>query len=237
MTSLISLVEDANLVAGANLVAEIWQRHCLIFVSPGAWRSLLDRREDLAGEELVAGWVDRGWPLIARRHIADEKDGLALGLPLPPDLGKRRIALLMRPEDIVATRPPLLLNDAINAAPEAWRSSLGRVITLAAQHGIQAQIFGSLLWQSITGLVYITPSSDLDLLLPRVEAVDLPALTSGLAEIEATSPMRIDGELVRHDGAAVNWRELHLCASELLVKTASGAEMIDRASFIRSLPL
>ncbi len=68
------------------------RRHDLIFVSPVAWRSLLKTRDDLAGEPLVIEWVDRGWPLVARRTLPGEADGLPLGLPLPPFAGKRRLA-------------------------------------------------------------------------------------------------------------------------------------------------
>jgi len=40
--------------------------------------------------------------------------------------------------------------------------------------------------------------------------------------------MRLDGELVRDDGAGVNWRELHSGARELLVKTTDGVALLDR---------
>jgi phosphoribosyl-dephospho-CoA transferase len=69
------------------------RRHDLVYVSSSAWRSLLKTRDDLAGEPLVVRWVDRGWPLIARRALPGEAAGLPLGLPLPPFAGKRRISL------------------------------------------------------------------------------------------------------------------------------------------------
>ena len=39
--------------------------------------------------------------------------------------------------------------------------------------------------------------------------------------------MRLDGELVRDDGAAVNWREFHAGAREILVKTVGGVALLD----------
>src|SRR5258705_13058218 len=69
--------------------------HDVIFVSPVAWRSLLKTRDDLAGEPLVIEWVDRGWPLVARRTLPGEADGLPLGLPLPLFAGKRRLWVLI----------------------------------------------------------------------------------------------------------------------------------------------
>jgi len=53
-------------------------------------------------------------------------------------------------------------------------------------------------------------------------------LLAGIAAIESTAPMRIDGELALLDGGAVSWRELaqalrHDGGQEVLVKTREGA--------------
>jgi phosphoribosyl-dephospho-CoA transferase len=210
------------------------RRHDLIFVSPAAWRALLKMRGDLAGEPLVAGWVDRGWPLVARRATPCEKPGIALGLPLPPFAGKRRLSAVIQPEDIVSTAPPPRLCDAIDVAPPNWRNAMEEIANLAFRHGVEARIFGSLAWQSLTGLEYLTETSDLDLLLSIRNDNDLAALTAGLAAIEATAPMRFDGELVREDGAGVNWRELHAGTSEILIKTTAGVALLDAGVFLSS---
>jgi phosphoribosyl-dephospho-CoA transferase len=208
------------------------RRHDLVFVSPSAWRCLLDARRDLAGEPLVAGWIDRGWPLIARRIQPGEADGLPLGLPLPPSLGKRRIALLLPADAMVSSGPPPLLGDAIAVAPPAWRPTMERLVDLAAAHGGQARVFGSLAWLLLTGLDYLTARSDLDILLPLPHAGEVARLTAGLAALEATAPMHLDGELVRGDGAGVNWREVHECAHEVLVKTARNATLFCANRFL-----
>jgi hypothetical protein len=44
--------------------------------------------------------------------------------------------------------------------------------------------------------------------------------------------MRLDGELVRDDGAGVNWRELHTGARELLIKTTDGVALLDANLFL-----
>ena len=210
------------------------RRHDLVFVSPAAWRALLQTRDDLARDLLVAGWVDRGWPLVARRGLPGEEPGVALGLPLPPFAGKRRLSAVIQPDDIVSTAPPPRLRDAIGVAPSHWRESLEDVASLASRHGVEARIFGSLAWQSLTGLEYLTATSDLDILLPVRNDNDLAALTAGLAAIEATAPMRFDGELVRDDGAGVNWRELHAGSTELLIKTTGGVALLDAGVFLGS---
>jgi phosphoribosyl-dephospho-CoA transferase len=153
-------------------------------------------------------------------------------LPLPPFAGKRRLPILVGPRDIVSTAPPPPLSAAIGSAPPNWRHALEAVESLASRHGVEARIFGSLAWHSLTGLQYLTDSSDLDLLLPMPRHDDPVVLTAGLAAIEATAPMRLDGELVRDDGAGVNWRELHDGAREILVKTTGGVALLDTSVFL-----
>ena len=208
------------------------RRHDLIFVSPVAWHSLLKMRDDLAEESLVVDWADRGWPLVARRAVPGDTVGVALGLPLPPFAGKRRLSFLMQPGDLVSTAPPLELSATIDAAPELWRRTLNQVADLASRHGVEARVFGSLEWRMLTGLNYLTASSDLDLLLPIRRSSDLAQLTTDLAAIEAAAPMRLDGELVRDDGVGVNWREIHAGAREVLVKSTGDVALLDTNLFL-----
>jgi phosphoribosyl-dephospho-CoA transferase len=210
------------------------RRHDLIFVSPVAWHSLIKSRDDLVEEPLVVDWADRGWPLVARRAMPGDTGGVALGLPLPPFAGKRRLSFLMQPDDIVSTAPPLELSATINTVPEPWRHALDQVADLASRHGVEARVFGSLAWQMLTGLNYLTAGSDLDLLLSYPRSGDLVRLTADLAAIEATAPMRLDGEITRDDGAGVNWRELHAGAREVLVKTTDGVALLDAKLLLSS---
>ena len=204
------------------------RRHDLVFVSAAAWRTLLESRGDLAGEPLIAGWVDRGWPLIVRRMMPGEAPGLALGLPLPPSHGKRRLALGLPRDALVSCAPPPLLREAMGAAPLAWQPTLERLIALSAD----VRVYGSLAWQFLTGLDYLTARSDLYMLLPMPRPAEALRLIAGLAALEQAAPMRLDGELVRSDGAGVNWRELHEGAAEVLVKTTHDALLQETHRFL-----
>lgn len=210
----------------------VQRRHDLVFVLPEAWRSLLDTRDDLAGEPMVASWVDRGWPLVSRRFAPGEEHGLALGLPLPPSLGKGRLAVLMQPDEMISVAPPPELSITIDVAPESWRRTLERVMNLAAGYDVEVRVFGSLAWRSVTGLDYLTAGSDLDVLLPIPRGRDVFRLIAGLAAIEMTAPMHLDGEVVRDDGAGVNWRELHRGAREVLVKTMHEVALLHPDHFL-----
>ncbi|WP_238184016.1 malonate decarboxylase holo-[acyl-carrier-protein] synthase, partial [Methylobacterium trifolii] len=192
-------------MADASTLQDL-RRHDLVDADPAAWDEALAHRPDLAGLPEVFGWVRAGRPLILRRFDgAEDRTRVPLGLPLPPALGKRRIGLAL-PSDAVRPRPPVTLAEAKTTAPIPWRPSLDALLALGRDHGLVPRVFGGLLWQHLTGLAYLTGTSDLDLLWPvgpRVSRV----LLRDIAAIEAAAPMRLDGEVIFADGAGVNWRE------------------------------
>ena len=208
------------------------RRHQLVFAHRAAWDSLVQSRDDLAGESLVRDWVRNGWPLIMRRRLPSEIDGLSLGLPLPPSAGKRRIAVRLHYEDIASTRPLPELTEVLGSAPVQWRPFLGELADIARTYGVRAGVFGSLGWQWLTGLNYLGPCSDVDIAwaLPPRDRID--QLLEDLAELDSRSPVRLDGEFVREDGAGVNWRELRAGGAELALKTASDVILYPRAAFL-----
>ena len=208
------------------------RRHDMVFLRPIAWRRFLETRADLAEDPLVAGWVDQGWPLIARRFAPDEGQGVPLGLPLPPAAGKRRIGLLMDPAGIRSTARPPLLSAALRVAPAAWIPTLRTLNHVATRLGVEARVFGSLAWCLLTGLNYLSVSSDLDFILSLPRPRDFAELMTELDSIDSAAPMRLDGEIVRDDGAGVHWRELHSGAREVLAKTVGRPTLLNSAEFI-----
>jgi phosphoribosyl-dephospho-CoA transferase len=205
-------------------------RHALARIAPDAWPALV-AAHGLGDVPLVCAWAARGWPLIVRRPAPGET-GIALGLPLPPSAGKRRIALSVPPERIAAYASLPGLDEAAGRAPAAWRACLGDVSALAARHRVSCRVFGALAWQTLTGLAYLHAGSDLDLLFDvPADTRALDALLDGLATLAEQAPMRIDGELVRDDGAGVNWRELH-AGGEVAMKTATDVVLCAPGAFL-----
>jgi phosphoribosyl-dephospho-CoA transferase len=192
----------------------------------------------LADLPLVGSWADRGWPVIVRRRAEADDPGLVpVGLPLPPAAGKRRIALLLPPHGVLQRSFPPLLRAAARVADPGWRSTISSLLALGARIGVEPSVFGSLLWQHQTGLTYLSPHSDLDILWPVPPGFDALSLVFSIAEVQRDAPLRIDGEVVFPDGSAVNWRELwmaHQAADRgsVLAKTMEDARLLD----IGSLP-
>jgi phosphoribosyl-dephospho-CoA transferase len=103
---------------------------------------------------------------------------------------------------------------------------------VAARLGVEARVFGSLAWCLLTGLNYLTGRSDLDFILSLPHPRHFAVLMTELGSIDSAAPMRLDGEMVRDDGAGVQWRELHSGAGEVLAKTLGGPTLLNSAEFI-----
>ena len=209
---------------------EIFPRHTMVKPSPRAWSALMAQRPDLANEPLVAGWVDAGYPLVVRRPLcSDDARKVALGLPLPLAQGKRRIAVTLDPDDILRADPPPLLSAAVLSAPACWHPCIAQLIRLDAT----TRVFGSLAWQCLTALPYLSAASDLDLLWYLPPGGDVESLLEGITAIDETALMRIDGEI--HNAAgAVQWRELRGAGagSSIIVKGLRDVRVVCRADIL-----
>lgn len=204
-------------------------RHCMVKASAAGWAAVMSRYPELASEPIVAGWAQAGRPLIVRRPACSDTAGLVpLGLPLPPSHGKRRIAVSLAAADIVASAPPPLLADAAAAAPAAWRETIEMLLQVLPE----TRTYGSLAWQHLTGLPYLSDGSDLDLLWPLSSADQTGVLLSDIALIAKQAPMRLDGEVTGPAGG-VQWRELTgTDEDEVLVKGRAGVTTTTRSAFL-----
>jgi phosphoribosyl-dephospho-CoA transferase len=213
-----------------------WRRHDLVRVAPDVWASALADCPSAAETPLLTIWAEKGWPAIIRRPAEREDPRLApVGVPLPPAAGKRRVALLIPPESVLRRSRPPLLRAAASVANSSWRSTIASILDLGERIGVEPSVFGGLMCQHQTGLTYLSPRSDLDLLWPVPAGFDVLSLVSGIAEIQSDAPMRIDGEIIFPDGGAVHWQELrnaHQTGHEagVLAKTMEGARLFDAAS-------
>src|SRR4051794_37227486 len=167
-------------------MGEALARHSMVKVTAAGWTAVMKRYPELASEPIVAGWAKAGRPLVVRRPACSDTPGsIPLGLPLPPSRGKRRIAISLAAADIVASAPPPLLADAADAAPAAWRTTIDLLLYLLPE----TRTYGSLAWQHLTGLPYLSDGSDLDLLWQLSAAKQAGTLLSDIARIAMQAPM------------------------------------------------
>ena len=217
-----------------------WRRHELLSVAPEFWASPAAPRRTTAVAPLLVRWANEGWPVIVRRPtIGDPPDNVPVGVPLPPAAGKQRIAFTVPEEAVLQRSPPPSLRAVKHAADPGWEPTIRALEALGACHGVAPAAVGSLLWQHRTGLHYLSPQSDIDVLWPVQAGCEVASLLAGIAAAERTAPMRIDGEVIFSDGGAVNWRELYNALSqdepvEVLIKSMDAVRLVDASHLLSS---
>jgi phosphoribosyl-dephospho-CoA transferase len=211
-------------------------RHELARLTGSGWEAALARA--LPGQHAaIDQWRREDWPAIVRRADAGLAEGqVSLGIALPPaaDGSKVRIALNAHPSDIAHCAPALALADAVKAAPADWRPALDQLV--AQSDGMAIQVYGSLAMQAITGLDYLTPHSDIDLLF---SPANQHVLVAGLALLEHFSArLPLDGEIVFPSGAGVSWKEWLNAGrhqARVLVKDAAAVRLAPTAPLLATL--
>lgn len=169
---------------------------------------------------LLAAWTAAGRPLIATRQAATLAPGqVQLGLALPPQLGKYRLAFILPKSVIARIEPPPLLAEIKDALPPVWRAVAARLLAVWPIHAVAPRVFGSVAMSAHTGLNCLGPKSDLDLLFEPRDRGAACALLDALRTyaVDVGEP-RIDGEIRNPDGHAVAWRELVAATGKVLAK-------------------
>ncbi|KXS33161.1 MAG: Phosphoribosyl-dephospho-CoA transferase [Candidatus Gallionella acididurans] len=222
-------------------------RHSLVWMRPNCHAAVAAQVKDGATHTQVAAWLAADRPLVVARQpcgaaLPDaitpnsitpgtlSAGTISTGLALPPAPDKRRIALVVAAHEIARHTQPLLLADAIAHATVAWQPALAELHDAAINIGIKLRVFGSLAWQALSGLQYLTPHSDIDLLWNPLSHAQLQQGIALLARWEQEHGLRADGEVLFGASSAVSWREWAALRpggnQRVLVKRDSGAELV-----------
>jgi phosphoribosyl-dephospho-CoA transferase len=156
-------------------------------------------------------------------------------MPLAPAQGKLRVALEVAPRWIVRWAAPPTLEEVRERVRAPWRGRLDALAHAAKSIDTEMRVYGSCLWEALTGMPYLGAESDLDLLWQPASLRELDRASALLADCEKLAEMRLDGELLFADESGrtvgVSWREWSRCAKakggvgQVLVKTLFGPEL------------
>jgi phosphoribosyl-dephospho-CoA transferase len=189
-------------------------RHHLVWLSPGAAPAVkrdAQAHDDESLRVALAFWLDAKWPFIVRRQTSPAwPEVISLGMPLPPSAGKRRVALEVDARSILRWDVPPHLDEVIMLLPGERRPALRRLCASARAIGVELSVYGSCVLESLTGMPYLGPDSDIDLLFRPVDDAGLDRAIALLSSWENQERWRADGEIVLGDGEGelgVSWRE------------------------------
>ena len=212
----------------------MYSRHDLVWLTAQGWQEA--RAAALPQDRTaLALWERQDWPgVVRRRDLGATACTISLGISLPPagaGAPRQRIALRAATVHVHRHTPALGLGEAAAAAPAGWRAGLAAM----ARDLPELRAYGSLAMQAITGLPYLTPASDVDLLLAPRCCGTLDHAINLLTAQAQTLPL--DGEIVFPRGEAVAWKEWRDAAARtrVLVKTIDAVRLAERAALLATL--
>ena len=215
-----------------------FHRHDLVWLNPGIDAGLF---ATVNQADQARSWVKQGFPLVVARQSdthTKESNQIILGFTLPSAPTRTRVLLHANVSAIIRYSRPLLLQDAMEGAPEHWRDGLEKLYTIFEKTGTLARVYGSFSSQIFTGMSYLDEASDLDLLLECRKETRLRELLTELESFPLSLP-RIDGEILVPSGWAVAWRELAVALRtgtprEVLAKSDCDTALIPIQNFIHA---
>jgi phosphoribosyl-dephospho-CoA transferase len=166
---------------------------------------------------LLRNWLGTGRPVIIRRPcLSEDGESVYVGLSLPPDPVKRRLAFRVPFSSLANVAEPPLWTECADAFSES-SARVNPILTVIEAAKLPLQSFGSYAWQYHTGLSYVTPRSDIDLIVPINRREDWRRFRRWMSETQKTDH-RVDLEIILNGDVSFHWREFEAPGKRLLFK-------------------
>lgn len=219
-----------------------FQRHDLVWLNDTAWQGIIAAATE-DWQPALRDWQQSESPVVVHRRDNDAAvDEICIALSLPPQNGEKlTFSARVQVEHILEHQSGLALNTVIPVALPEWQPLLRELHAEASASGVRFRVFGSLSFQFLTGKMYLSPASDIDLLF---KPQDAEHLVSGLALLQRfRSQLPLDGEVVFPRGQGVAWKEWLLTDSapepdnmhRVLVRDQQQVRLCSRRDLILSL--
>lgn len=188
------------------------------------WLSRTPRPAVTGDASAVDRWHAAGNPFVVCRQRGGA-DSVPLGFcEASPGRRPRRIAAHSRREEIARTARPPSLGEVAALQPETF----ARLSDAAAEAGLDIRVFGSWMWQTLTGGPYASASSDLDVLIDVSGADGAGRAVDFLKREAAECAFKLDGELSFSGLGEAHWREYLNGEPMVLVKSINAVRMVAR---------
>ena len=197
---------------------ELLRRHSFAWITDSGSRSQFVEGEIPLNDAIcLRNWLTRGRPLIIRRPCRSEDEkSVYVGLSLPPDPVKRRLPFQLPFSSLANIVEPPLWTECAEAFPES-SEMVGPILSVIKAAKLPLQTYGSYAWQHFTGLPYVTPNSDIDLIVPINRREDWRRFRQLMSETQKTD-QRVDLEIMLNGDASFHWREFDAPGRQLLFK-------------------
>lgn len=196
------------------------RRHQLIY-------PLMEGLEEKDLKKEILEWFQKGFPGIVRRPCFSEEKKICIGVPFPPSLGKLRLSCELPMEKIKTIKKPPTLMECQKAFPKDSSEALNKLQIALDEKKLSAYTVGSIAWETLTGISYVTENSDIDLLFIVESKKEFDSLDETLEKWHSEIKQKCDIEVMLSNGNGFLWKEHRQSNGEVLVK---GNSKVFRAS-------
>jgi phosphoribosyl-dephospho-CoA transferase len=184
---------------------------------------------------LAARWQVAGRPFVVARRA--EPGVVSLGFCFVderhPGLRPRRVAARAAPHQIGdVALPPRLAEIAGCPAAREHAATFSCLAAAAEKAGFDIRVYGSWMWQALTGERHVSEASDLDVLVDVADAGEADRAAAFLERQEAGLAVKLDGELSIAGLGEVHWRELRQDRAEVLLKSVDALRLMPRTELV-----
>ncbi|MFZ6687834.1 malonate decarboxylase holo-[acyl-carrier-protein] synthase [Undibacterium sp. SXout11W] len=229
---------------------EQFQRHDLVWLSHQAWAAVFAQQMQRVPDEMTGftvqalhRWQQEEWPAVVRRRDVDAADDeVCIGFALVPVNGRKpRIAARVKAQDILEHQPSLALSTVIPFVAPQWQPALKVFNSEGNAVGVRWRVYGSVVFEFLTGQSYVNEQSDIDVLF-RPQSQE--HLVQGLALLrQFQTQIPLDGEVIFPQSQAVSWKEWLLSdlvlessqTQRLLVKDNQQVRLVSKLELMQSL--
>jgi len=192
------------------------QRNGLVWLTTSGWDRVLASDWDVQALGILRHWALMALPLVVcRQRVENFPPTISLGLPAPSVWDRRKLALEVMPHEVgrVGWFPSFEQLEQFEQFEqfeqldprETFIAAINEVRSNAPGFEGSIEVYGSFGWETLTGMSYVRPSSDLDLRVAVPDRATAAAVARALNALQL--PIRVDGEFAFPDGSAIAWRE------------------------------
>ncbi len=191
------------------------ERHSLLRLSPEGYAQAWKNHREVCGNpyELWRAFPDLPAIYTGRK---ERRGLLSIGFSYPLRQGESRCRMGSAVEERFVARTISPWGLMKSAAEQL--DTVRAVAVLAERHGLSCGVFGATGMQAATGLAYLHPGSDLDIVLDRAEPEKLESFFRELAAWERRENIPVDAEVRLAEQCYCKLKELFSHQSTVLCK-------------------
>lgn len=205
-------------------------RHDLAFLSPAGQDYAWTHRTVQPGDDALQDFFSRlpGICRVQPPQLPDSAAALGFSLPIRRQESRWRISTQCPREEIRRILTPWDIPAYLSALPAPVGPALTQLAQAADGCGVPFGVFGSAALQAVTGLPYLHPHSDLDVVIGTAPAPQIKAFYDQLLALSQRVSIHIDGELMLHDSCYLKLHELMQGHKTILAKGTYQPRLISR---------